>query len=320
MAIWVFSATMLRREGAKFKVSDKPVSKLKHLLTFSIVSITALLLAGCSNKVVVLAPKGQVAAQEMHLLIFAVLLMLIVVIPVIILTLVIARRYRASNKHAKYSPDFSHSVSLELVWWTVPIIIIAILATVTWKTTHQLDPYKPLDIKGKPVTIQAIALRWKWLFIYPQQNIATVNYVVFPAHRQIRFEITSDAPMNSFQIQQLAGQIYAMNGMRTKIHIVANHQGTYRGRSVSFSGAGFANMRFTAKATSQAQFEQWVDQAKRSPKHLDMNTYEQLVKPTQNYMPPTFYSSVAPDLFNKVIMKFMGLGHTINRAKPLVNL
>ena len=269
---------------------------------------------------VVLAPKGQVAAEEMHLLIFSVLLMLLVVVPVIILTLVIARRYRASNKKAKYSPEFSHSVSLELVWWTVPIVIIAILATVTWKTTHQLDPYKPLEVKGKPVVIQAIALRWKWLFIYPQQNIATVNYVVFPAHRQVSFQITSDAPMNSFQIQQLAGQIYAMNGMRTKIHMIANHEGTYRGRSVSFSGSGFANMRFTAKATSQAQFEQWIAQVKRSPKQLDMATYDQLVKPTVNYMPPVFYASVVPELFNKVMMKFMHGRHSTERAKPLVNL
>jgi len=304
----------------RIKVGDKPVSKLQQLLTFSIVSIITLFLAGCNNKVVVMASKGQVAVEEMHLLIFSVLLMLIVVIPVIILTLVIARRYRASNTKAKYSPEFSHSVSLELVWWTVPIIIIAILATVTWKTTHQLDPYKTLDVQGKPVTIQAIALRWKWLFIYPQQSIATVNYVVFPVHRQISFQITSDAPMNSFQIQQLAGQIYAMNGMRTKIHMVTNYEGTYRGRSVSFSGAGFANMKFTVKATSQAQFNQWVAQVKRSPKQLNMNTYDQLVKPTENYMPPIFYSTVVPDLFNKIMLKFMGNDYTIERAKPLVNL
>ena len=297
------------------------MSKLKHLLTFSIVSVVMLLLAGCSNnKVVVLAPKGQVAAEEMHLLICSVLLMLIVVIPVIILTLVIARRYRASNKKAKYSPNFSHSFSLELIWWTVPIIIIAILATVTRKTTHQLDPYRPLDVKGKPLMIQAVALRWKWLFIYPEQDIATVNYVVFPAHRQISFRITSDAPMNSFQIQQLVGQIYAMNGMQTKLHMIADHEGTYRGRSVSFSGDGFANMKFAVKATSEAQFEQWVAQVKQSPKHLDMATYNELVKPTVDFMPPVFYSAVVPGLFNKIMMQFMGSGHTIERAKPLVDL
>lgn len=276
--------------------------KLRHILFTSLFLGLMPLISGC--KMVLLDPKGLIAADEKRLLITAVLLMLIIVIPVIVLTLVFAWKYRASNTAAKYTPDWAHSTALEVVWWTIPCIIIAILATITWISSHQLDPYRPLDVKGKPITIEAISLEWKWLFIYPDQHIATVNYVEFPAQVPVRFLITSDAPMNSFQIPQLAGQIYAMAGMKTKLNLIANETGDYSGLSTNYSGAGFSDMKFAVRATSQAEFDQWVKTVKKSSQKLTPDVYNKLAQPSDN--DPVGYFSYAPsDLFNNVVMKFM---------------
>ncbi|OAJ35196.1 ubiquinol oxidase subunit II [Piscirickettsia salmonis] len=281
---------------------------IKHKIpAFLCLLFATLFLSGC--KTMLFDPQGTIAAQEMKLFITAVALMLIVVVPVLIAIPVIARRYRASNTEAKYTPEFTHSTKLEIIWWAVPIIIIAILAVITWDTTHKLDPYRPLDVKRngqvvEPITIQAISLEWKWLFIYPKQGIATVNYVQFPVDQPIQFLVTSDAPMNSFQIQQLAGQIYSMNGMQTKLHMMADKIGEYRGRSVSFSGDGFSGMRFVTKVTSENDFNQWVESVKASPNQLTNAEYKKLVVPSENHR-PEYFSSVTPGLFKKVIMSFM---------------
>jgi len=278
------------------------VIKLRHILLSLFTVGSMLLISGC--KMVVLDPKGIIAADEKHLLITAVLLMLIIVVPVIIVTFVIAYRYRASNKNAKYTPDWSHSNLLEAIWWSVPIVIIAILATITWISAHQLDPYRPLNSKVKPVTIEVIALDWKWLFIYPEQHIATINYVEFPVNTPVTFLITADAPMNSFQIPALGGQIYAMAGMQTKMHYLATEMGVYDGRSVSFSGDGFSGMAFKAHVTSDAEFKAWVKSVQASPNKLTMDVYNQLVQPSENN-PVVYYSSFVDGLYNTVIMKFM---------------
>lgn len=278
------------------------MKKLKiALVAFFSLGLTVLL-SGC--KAVVLQPRGSVSLEEKHLFVTAISLMLLVVVPVIILTIFIAIRYRAGNKKSTYAPDFTHSALLEFVWWMVPIVIIAILATITWITTHQLDPYKPLDVKGKPLTIQVVALRWKWLFIYPDQKIATVDYVKFPVHRQVRFLITSDAPMNSFQIPALAGQIYAMNGMQTKLHIYTKYKGVYNGRSVSFSGQGFSNMKFKAYAVTPQDFTQWVSTVQHSSVQLTQAAYQKLAQPSKADK-PLFFSSPANGLFEHIIHSYM---------------
>ncbi len=265
-----------------------------------------LLIAGCNAEV--LNPHGPVARDEKHLLITALLLMFIIVIPVLIATLVIAYRYRASNKKAKYTPEWSHSTKLEVIWWLVPIIIISILGTITWITTHQLDPYRPLNSTVKPVTIEVVSLEWRWLFIYPDQHIATINTLEFPVNTPINFLITSDAPMNSFQVQGLAGQIYAMAGMTTKLHLLADDVGDYNGRSVSFSGDGFANMMFTAHVVNQDEFNTWVAQVQKSPTSLDFNTYNRKLAPA-TLDTGIYYFTLGDDtLFNDIIMKYMHMG------------
>lgn len=283
------------------------MAKLKQYLSLLSVLGGALLLSGCQS--VVFDPKGPIAREEMHLLITAVLLMLIVVVPVLILSVLIAYYYRASNKKAKYDPAFGHSVKLELVWWTVPIIIVGTLATITWITTHTLDPYRPLKSSVKPVTIQVVALEWRWLFIYPEQKIATLNFVEFPDNTPINFEITSDAPMNSFQIQKLAGQIYAMAGMTTKLHLSADEPGDYEGRSVSFSGEGFSGMSFTARATSDQDFNAWVAQVKHGSTILTQDTYNTLVPPSKDNS-VRYFSSVTDGLFDAIVMKYMSPMHS----------
>jgi cytochrome o ubiquinol oxidase subunit II len=261
-----------------------------------------LLLSGC--EMAVLDPKGFVASEEKRLIIIATLLMLIVVIPVIVLTVVFAWKYRATNTKAIYTPNWEHNTLLEVIWWAIPCVIIVILATITWITSHKLDPYKPLDVKAKPITIEVVALDWKWLFIYPEQNIATVNFIQFPDHVPINFKITADAPMNSFWIPHLGGQIYAMAGMQTKLHLIADERGEYAGLSSNYSGAGFSWMKFTAKVGSEDEFNQWVDSVKHSPNRLTNEEYDQLAKPSENNSVKE-YSFVEPGLYNGIIMKFM---------------
>ena len=192
-----------------------------------------------------LAPKGFVADEELVLMKNVVLLMLIVAVPVLSLLFFFAWWYRAENTRAVYMPQWEHGPMSELVWWAIPIEIVLVLGAITWTSTHALDPYKALTVGGNPLTIQVVALEWKWLFIYPEQNIATVNVVYIPVNRPIEFQITADAPMNSFWIPELGGQIYAMTGMSTELNLIANQTGTFTGRSANYSGEGFARMSFT---------------------------------------------------------------------------
>jgi cytochrome o ubiquinol oxidase subunit 2 len=273
-------------------------TRLAGVLTFAM----AAFLSGCHLSV--LDPKGQVAADEKSLIITATLLMLLVVIPVIILTLYFAWKYRESNTAATYTPNWSYSHRIEAVVWAVPIAIVLVLGTITWKTTHELDPYKPLASSVKPITIQVVSLDWKWLFIYPDQHIATVNEIEFPAGTPVNFRITSDTVMNVFFIPQLGSQIYAMAGMQTQVNLIADTPGTYDGLSTNFSGAGFPDMKFTATATSQADFDAWVAKVRASPNKLGLDNYGALSKPSSKD-PVKYFGTVEPVLYAAVLDKYM---------------
>lgn len=257
-----------------------------------------------AGTVAVLEPHGLIALQERNLIVFAVFLMLLVVIPVFILMAVIAWRYRAGNTSAAYTPDHDHDLVAELTWWAIPAVIIFALAVVTWKSSHDLDPYRPLRTAAKPLTIQVVALDWKWLFIYPEQGIATVNEAYLPENTPIDFEITADAPMNSLWIPQLGGQIYAMPGMVTRLHLMADRTGDYSGVSANFSGAGFSGMKFAAHAVTGADFEYWVQSAKQNPSALTLEEYDTLSKPSTND-PVRSYGTVDPSLYNAIVDKFL---------------
>jgi cytochrome o ubiquinol oxidase subunit 2 len=265
--------------------------------------VVTALLTGCQGGI--LDPKGQVAADEKSLIITATVLMLLVVIPVIVMTFLFAWKYRASNKDAIYTPKWSHSNKIEAVVWIIPIIIVSCLAVVTWNTTHKLDPYRPLDSDKKPINVQVVAMNWKWLFIYPDLNIATVNQMAFPKDVPVNFRITSDAAMNSFFIPQLGGQIYAMAGMETKLHLIANEAGTYKGISANYSGAGFSGMKFNAIATeTPSSLMPGYKRCAASGKSLNADAYLALAKPSENNA-VAFFNTPEPRLFDAVLHKYM---------------
>ena len=264
----------------------------------------AILLSGCDSAL--LNPKGQIALEQRSLILTAFGLMLVVVIPAVLMAIVFAWKYRASNTNAKYSPNWSHSNKIEAVVWTIPILIIIFLGVLTWKSTHALEPSKPLASNVKPVEIDVIALDWKWLFIYPEQGIATVNQIAFPANTPVSFKITSNSVMNSFFIPTLGSQIYAMAGMQTRLHLIANEPGIFDGISSNFSGRGFSGMKFKAIATKDdAEFRQWVDKVKAAPATLTtMDDFNKLAAPSENN-PVEYFSTANPDLFRQVVDKFM---------------
>lgn len=276
------------------------LSKLSGIVLTMLIG--SLFLSGCDAAL--LNPKGHIGQEERTLILTAIGLMLIVVIPVIIMAIVFSLKYREGN-NAKYSPKWAHSNKLEAIVWGIPILIILTLGTITWKTTHSLDPYRPLESDKKPVVIEVISLDWKWLFIYPEQGIATVNEVAFPKDTPVEFRITSNTVMNAFFIPQLGSQIYAMAGMQTKLHLIADTAGEYKGISSSYSGAGFSGMKFTAIATpDEASFNQWVDKVKQSPNTLnDMASFNKLAAPSQFHQ-VEYFSSANPGLYGNVIAKF----------------
>jgi cytochrome o ubiquinol oxidase subunit II len=272
------------------------------LLSLGVVCLTVGYLR--AHSIAVLNPQGLIASKERGLIITLTLLMLIVVIPVFGLTFAIAWRYREGNTAAKYTPEWDRDVRVEAIWWAVPLVLIAVISMISWSSSHELDPFKSLTSRNPPITIQVVALQWKWLFIYPAQNIATVNFVQFPANTPVNFQITADAPMNSFWIPQLGGQIYAMPGMSTQLHLMADGVGSYRGVSANLSGQGFAGMKFTAKSSSAADFASWVRLVRQSHNKLTSAEYDKLVQPSQDN-PTASFSSKPANLYDTIITKYM---------------
>lgn len=262
-----------------------------------------LLLAGCDFAL--MNPKGQVGVDIKGIILIATWLMLLVVVPVIILIFVFAWKYRASNTSATYDPDWSHSTKIEVVVWLIPCLIIIALGIITWKSSHDLDPYKPLESNVKPVQVEAVAMNWKWLFIYPELKIATVNQLALPVNTPVNFKITSDSIMNSLFIPQLGSQVYAMAGMETKLHLIANEAGTYDGMSANYSGGGFSGMKFKAIAMSNFEFDKWVEQVRASSKQLGAEDYKVLAKPSEAD-PVTYFGKIEDGLFAGILHQYMG--------------
>lgn len=287
------------------------MSKKYRFLIWFILSVLGVgLLAGVvyvlvrPSMVALLNPQGIIASKERDLIIITTLLSVIIVLPTFALTFYIAWKYRASNTKARYEPKWDHNSWLEAIWWGVPCAVILVLSAITYASSHELDPYRPIKAGAKPVTIQVVALDWKWLFIYPEQGLATVNYIKVPVNVPLNFQITADAPMNSFWIPQLGGQIYAMAGMSTRSHLLAEQPGSYWGTSANISGRGFAGMRFVAEAVSDAEFADWVAATKQEPRRLDKQTYDELAQPSEHH-PRTQYGSTDNDLYTTIVMHYM---------------
>ncbi|SDD70892.1 cytochrome o ubiquinol oxidase subunit 2 [Paenibacillus sp. UNCCL117] len=277
---------------------------------FPLLIVTLLmLLAGCGEQVIVMDPKGPIGQGQKDLILISSLLCAAILVPVLLLTAYIVWKYRdkPGNK-ASYKPNWSHSTWMETVWWGIPILVIITLGIITVKYTYALEPSKPIESEKKPLTVQVTSLDWKWLFMYPEQGIATVNYLQIPEDVPIKFELTSDAPMNSFWIPQLGGQMYTMSGMAMTLYLQADHPGKYYGSGANFSGEHFADMTFDVDAVTDEQFQKWVSEVKRSTPALSKAGYEHLATPGK--ATPQFFSAFPEGLFNQIVNKYaVGGGH-----------
>ncbi|HWK48258.1 MAG TPA: ubiquinol oxidase subunit II, partial [Steroidobacter sp.] len=258
---------------------------------------------------VVLNPGGDVAAQQRDLLVISTWLMLIIIIPVMVLIVIFAWRYRHNNREARYEPDWHHSMRLELVIWSLPLLIVICLGALTWLGTHLLDPYRPLDrlAANQPIPedtralqVDVIALDWKWLFIYPQYGVATVNEMAVPVNQPLALRITASSVMNAFYVPHLAGMIYAMPGMETRLHGVLNAPGDSEGFSTNYSGAGFSGMKFKVRSVSDTEFQRWVTTARAAQQSLTRDAYLQLAKPSERE-PVRYFSRVDKQLYDLIV-------------------
>lgn len=256
----------------------------------------------------ILHPAGPIALAERDLLFTAIAVMLIMLIPVFVMAFLFAYRYRASGGRGAYRPEWNYSGKVDAIVWSVPALIVITLGYLLWTKTHTLDPYRPLESSMAPLRIDVIAQDWKWLFIYPDQDIASVNEMTIPRDRPISLRITSDTVMNSFYIPALSGQIYAMAGMQTRLHLITHETGCFRGRNMQYSGAGFPEQHFTVRALPPAGFRQWVDHVRTAPENLDQPTYQALATPSIAHS-VSYYSRVTPNLFDTVIARYSGKQH-----------
>jgi len=275
---------------------------ISSLVAVGIVALLAFVMQG--RDIPVLQTHGTIANQQRDLIILVFALGMLVVIPVLTLLFVVAWKFRAGNTKAKYDPEFDGSFKLEALWWGVPCLFIIVLAIITGISTHALDPYKKLESNVEPLNVQVVALEWKWLFIYPEKGIATLNYLNIPENTPINLTLTSDAPMNSFWVPALAGQVYTMTGMSTKLHLMADKVGNYRGSSANISGDGFADMTFPVNAMSDTAFSKWAIDSANSKNALDSSSYAKLAEQSKDDGEKT-YMLMNNDLYNEIVMKYM---------------
>lgn len=263
----------------------------------------------------VLQPTGGVAIEQRNLLYFTLMLSVIVVVPVFVLLSVFAYKYR-EGRGQTYEPEMHGSNLLEAIWWGIPIIIIFILAVVTWQTSNSLDPYKKIESHNPTIEVQVVALQWKWLFIYPEYNIASVNELPIPVDHPVHFTLAADAPMSSFWIPTLGSQIYSMNGMSSELNLIANKTGEFTGYNTNINGPGYAKMTFNTRVTSAEDFSKWTKEVAAHPNSLSFSNYEKLAEPSV-IEEPQFYRLSDPSLYDKIIDKYMhGMSHGPSSSAP----
>jgi cytochrome o ubiquinol oxidase subunit II len=279
----------------------------------AVVLIVAATLGGCTDGV--LDPKGPIALAERQILFNALGIMLAIVIPVIVATIGVAFWFRASNERARYRPNFTYSGRLEMLVWSIPAMTVLLVGGVAWVGSHDLNPRKPIVSTVKPLRVQVASLDWKWLFIYPDEGVASVNYLTIPVGTPVSFELTSSGVMNSFFVPQLGSQIYTMAGMVTRLHLQADQPGNYRGMSAQYSGEGFADMNFNVEAVASDKFADWVDAARNVGVELNASTYAVLAKPSAAVVPFT-YRAVAPGVFDKILVSEMRSDNAVCRIDP----
>jgi cytochrome o ubiquinol oxidase subunit II len=281
----------------------KPGRLSSHACACGVVS---LVLASCSEGP--LDPQGPVGKAERLILLDSTAIMLAVIVPVIVLILCFAWWFRSGNPRARYRPDWEYSGRIEMIVWAIPALLILFLGGITWVSTHDLDPPAPLQASAAPLQVEVVSVDWRWIFIYPQQGIASIDRLTVPAGVPIHFRLTSTSVMNSFFIPQLGSQIYTMPGMTTQLNLLADRPGTYAGLSAQFSGEGFSDMRFEAVALPAAEFQAWVDTTHAAGGVLDRPTFDQLARPSTEHTVRT-YGEVTTGLFDSIVGATHGVTH-----------
>ncbi|MDO8265973.1 MAG: cytochrome ubiquinol oxidase subunit II [Candidatus Saccharibacteria bacterium] len=258
----------------------------------------------------ILDPKGIIAEKQRNLFVWTVAIGLIAVLIIFVLTAFIAIKYRASNKKSDYKPEWDSNRFIEGIWWALPFLLIGSLAIVTWFSSHDLDPFKPIGSDKQTKTIQVVAMQWKWLFIYPEEKIVSINYAAIPEDVPVKFEITADAPMNSFWVPQLGGQMYAMSGMSTELNLLADEVGQYKGVSSNISGAGFASMNFIIDSKNDSDYDSWIKSVYNSNNYFSFEDYQDLTVPSESDEPLQLILS-DHNLYNQILAKYTTPGNYV---------
>lgn len=289
--------------------SRSPLRLVAAGIVFVAVLIAGGYLVTKGTNIDVLNSRGIIADKEKKLILFTTTLGMLVIIPVFVMLFTIAWKYRDTNDstNKKYRPDHAGNRLVETIWWAIPIIIISLLGVITWMSTHDLDPYKKLSSHTHPIRVQVVALQWRWLFIYPDQKIASINEVRFPKDTPVNFQLTSDAPMSAFWIPSLGSQIYAMNGMTTQLSLQAHDVGNYRGSNTNISGKGYSKMNFVAKSMTNTDFKAWVTKTQHQTVVLDQTSYAALAQPSED-VSVKYYRLGQKDLFDSILAKYMSQG------------
>lgn len=274
-------------------------------LTLIVLAITGIVVVLASEDALVVHPQGIIAQSIFELIVTNILLMLSIIVPTYILLFWVVWKYCLQEKKVKHDPEYTAGPLGLVLMWGLPTLVVIVMAIVMFEATFRLNPYKPLESDAKPITVQVIAMDWKWLFIYPELGIATLNYLHIPEKTPIHFRLSADgAPMNSFWIPQLGGQIYSMTGMSTQLNLMADGPGEYAGRAVEINGDGYADMTFKVKSSSTKEFEEWVSEVKKSSLRLTKDVYKDLVK--HSIMKSVLlYSDVEQDLYHQIVHKYM---------------
>lgn len=263
-----------------------------------------LLVSGCDfSYMSVMDPVGPIGEEERNITLLTVILMAFVFFPILGMTIAIAWRYRSTSTKSAYTPDWDHSWLVEIFAWGGPLVILIILAVMTWISTHNLDPYKALESEKAPLRIDAVATDWKWLFVYPDQHVASVNEFAFPVDRPLEIHLTSNSVMNAFMVQRMGSQIFAMSGMETKLHLMSHETGNFDGGNYQYTGDGFAKMRFMARAMTEQNYQEWLSQARSQGQPMDLAKFQSFAQPSMAE-DVAYFAPVQDNLFGKIINQF----------------
>lgn len=292
----------------------KRIPALLILLGILVLFAIAMAFLVYGRDVALFNPKGMIANEQHRLMVVSTLVMLVLVVPVILTLYFFMWKYREVDGRVAYTPETKNNKAYLLFAWGAPLAIIIVIGSLMLPATQKLDPRRAITSENKEMTVKVVALRWKWLFIYPDEKVASVNFTQIPVNTPVRYEITADEmPMSSFWIPHLGGMLYSMTGHVNPLNLIGDTVGDYPGSTAEINGPGFAGMRFTTRVSSKEDFDKWVAEAKQSQITLDEAAYEKLLEPSENNT-PVLYANPSPDLFDMIVSKY---GHDMHDMEAM---